>query len=108
MSKCNLSGLTAMVTGGAGGIGLEFAKVLYSFGASLILLDINEQRLKQAKESISQGSPSSNIHLLPIDLTSENIVEEIENFCSGSSLSPEILINNAGIFSFCPIDETDE
>ena len=32
----------ALVTGAAGGIGLEFAKVLASKGASLILLDIDE------------------------------------------------------------------
>lgn len=107
MSKINLSGFTAMVTGGAGGIGLEFAKVLYSFGASLILLDIDAQRLRQSKDIIAKNTEShSPIHLLPIDLTSEKIIEEIEKFCSDLSLFPEILINNAGIFSFNPIADT--
>lgn len=110
----NLSGLTAMVTGGAGGIGLEFAKVLYSLGASLILLDISEERLKEAKSILLSITPnpqspfpeSQSITFLPLDLTSENIIEDIDKFCQQKELVPDILINNAGIFSFKPIADT--
>lgn len=119
----NLVGLTALVTGGAGGIGLEFAKVLYSQGASLILIDLSQERLESAKEQIillsdglskknvmNHGSSTVNpryIHLLKLDLTSEKFVVDIETFCQENSLIPDILINNAGIFSFNPIANTD-
>lgn len=109
----DLSGMTALVTGAAGGIGLEFAKVLFNMGANLILLDIDEKRLEAAKLNIQNSFPdkkkttdNQNIIPLTLDLTSEELVEKIEVFCEANSVSPEILINNAGIFSFKPIADT--
>ena len=106
-----LQGLQALVTGGAGGIGLEFAKVLYNQGTSVILLDINAGRLQEAKESIMDQASippedSGTISLLPLDLTSENFIQKIEEFCNSHEGVPDILINNAGIFSFKPIADT--
>ena len=112
--KRDFNGLTAMVTGGAGGIGLEFAKALYSQNASLFLIDLNEKRLREAKDIIEAQTPAissrdnKDIYLLELDLTSEDVIERIEEFCSKNSLNPEILINNAGIFSFQPIYDTAE
>lgn len=113
----DLKGLLAIVTGSAGGIGLEFAKVLASKGTSLILLDLNEEKLEEAKSIIENiysekgwkvsSSPTVFCRTLKIDLTSEKVIEEIDNFCRSGSLCPEILINNAGIFSFKPISDTD-
>ena len=117
MSKFpDLSSRTAIVTGGAGGIGLEFAKVLFAAGSRLVILDINEENLKMAKSVIEQSGKDSSrfetnvpdcIYLLKIDLTSENCVGYIDKFCTEKSLDPDILINNAGIFSFNPIGDTD-
>lgn len=115
-SHTDLSRNTALVTGAAGGIGLEFAKQLALWGASLILLDINSERLIKAREEIiafvSQNKkggnrqPDSRILVLTLDLTSPSLVEHIESFCGGNSIEPDILINNAGIFSFKPISDT--
>ena len=117
----NLNGLTALVTGGAGGIGLEFAKVLYQRGASLILLDLSGERLAEALTTIkdswtrsagtdkgieSQEAAAGKIFLLTLDLTREDFIEEIYKFCDKEGLNPEILVNNAGIFSFRPISDT--
>lgn len=101
----NLSGHLALVTGGAGGIGLEFAKVLGDYGADLILIDLSEERLMQARDQIAHSS-ASQIYLLKLDLTDENFITEIDKFCSQNLLEPDILINNAGIFSFLPIADT--
>lgn len=114
----SLSRLTAMVTGAAGGIGLEFAKVLASSGASVIIIDINPQRLQEAKQLIENtiaeivDSEQRQEHIprvftLQADLTVPDIIDEIENFLQENRLQPEILINNAGIFSFQPIAETN-
>ena len=108
--KHNLKGHIALVTGAAGGIGLEFSKALASMGSSLILLDISRQGLDSAKEEIISAckspSPDFKVLTLALDLTSPKIIEEIEDFCHNNSLIPDILINNAGIFSFKPISET--
>lgn len=103
-----LDGHTALVTGGAGGIGLEFAKMLALQGANIILLDISEERLLLAKKEIELFSrkPDTRPLLLQCDLTKENFIDEIEEFCIKNSVEPDILINNAGIFSFKPIADT--
>ena len=105
----DLSDRLAMVTGAAGGIGLEFAKILASRGASVILIDISNERLFSAKEFLEkqyQKTPSQKFIPLQLDLTEANFIDKIEDFCTKSSLQPDILINNAGIFSFAPIIET--
>lgn len=105
--KLKLKGLTALVTGAAGGIGLEFSKELARQGADLILLDLSGPRLQQAQEEIlSKCESPVNINLLEADLTKETFIGEIESFCRERSIFPEILINNAGIFSFLPIADT--
>ena len=108
--KYDLRRKTAIVTGGASGIGLEFAKVLANMGANLILIDINEKRLEEARE-ILESSPNfgaeQKIEVSRVDLASEDALQWIDTFCKEKNLNPEILINNAGIFSFKPITDTD-
>lgn len=109
MSYKGLTGLSALVTGGAGGIGLEFAKVLATKGADIILIDINEEKLQEAKSALEELPgirPEQKFYLLPADLTHENFITKIDQFCDSISVLPDILINNAGIFSFNPIYET--
>ena len=109
--KRDLIGKWALVTGAAGGIGLEFSKELARRGASIILVDISEERLREAKNQLKQSSEkSSQQDYLPLqlDLTSEDFIEKISDFCNGHAICPDILINNAGIFSFAPIYATSE
>ena len=110
-TRYDLSAHLAIVTGGAGGIGLEFAKVLSRQGAALLLIDLSEERLREAdaciKDEMARQSRQANkIYTLPLDLTREDVIEKIEEFCSLQNLDPDILINNAGIFSFNPIADT--
>ena len=43
MNKFNLSGKTAIVTGGAGLLGKNFCHALADCGANVVIADINEQ-----------------------------------------------------------------
>lgn len=101
----NLEGHLAMVTGAAGGIGLQFAHVLAAMGASLILLDIDEQRLRKARKEILEKKDCK-VFIFCLDLTKDSVVSDLDEFCSHEGVSPDILINNAGIFSFKPIADT--
>ena len=99
-----------MVTGGAGGIGLQFAKVLASLGSDIVIIDLDSQRLAQAATNIKDSAtiPSEvKVLTLKADLTSRDIIEEIEGFLTRNNIEPDILVNNAGIFSFKPVSETD-
>lgn len=105
----DLSSHLALITGAAGGIGLEFARVMAQGGAGLILLDLDNEGLQKARKTIEQDLQSDRlptIHLLALDLTATDVVEKISEYCRENSLDPDILINNAGIFSFKPIDDT--
>ncbi len=54
-----VDGKTALVTGGAGGIGLACAKALAAAGADLILSDIDGGRLDEAAEEIRRENGTS-------------------------------------------------
>ena len=106
--KKDLHSSLAIVTGAAGGIGFEFAKVLTAYGSSLLLIDINEDRLQSAKRSLKAltVSEAQEIRILALDLTSIEFVRQIDDYCRHYKIEPDILINNAGIFSFAPISNT--
>lgn len=110
-SRPDLGNHLALVTGAGGGIGLEFAKYLASEGTTLLLVDISAERLEEAKKLIEKSSQTKrevHIYILQLDLTSKEFLDTIESYCNVKKLEPDILINNAGIFSFKPIAETEE
>lgn len=104
----SLKGHCAIVTGAAGGIGFSFCRELASRGSSLIMIDLSGERLSQAAEKLSEEFPECPATLMEADLTTPDVVERIEKFVSERNLDPDILINNAGIFSFAPVTEISE
>ena len=105
-SKHDLYGHYAIVTGGAGGIGLEFAKALAEMKCNLLLIDRDGDRLNHASLIIKEGKQDIQINTLELDLTDLHVTEKLEEFCESNHIDPDILINNAGIFSFSPIVAT--
>lgn len=103
----DISSSVAIVTGATGGIGLQFALELARRGCGLLLVDINEERLYAAADTLTQETGVM-VLVLQLDLTDDNLTDVIEDYCNGWGIDPDILINNAGIFSFKPIIETDE
>ncbi|RTE85938.1 MULTISPECIES: SDR family oxidoreductase [Gammaproteobacteria] len=98
---------TAVITGGAQGLGLAMAKQLAKQNWHLMLLDIDGEKLKSAKselEAIGQGRTET----YDLDLTDD---EDIQSFLSGLSLTQEpihLLINNAGITHRSSANYTDQ
>lgn len=105
MGRFDLRGKLAMVTGGAGGIGLEFARRLSALGADLLLADLNKEGLSNVCKEL-EGLNGIRVYCLEINLAGEDVVEKCDRFCKENSIEPDILINNAGIFSFRPITDT--
>ncbi|MDE6445018.1 MAG: SDR family NAD(P)-dependent oxidoreductase [Muribaculaceae bacterium] len=97
--------LSAIITGACGGIGECFARELASRGCNLVLTDIDTRRLEQLSASLPADIT---VLTLTVDLTRPDAADRIFRFCDASAISPEILINNAGVFSFCPVAETDD
>ncbi|MCL4427410.1 MAG: 3-oxoacyl-[acyl-carrier-protein] reductase [Deltaproteobacteria bacterium] len=96
MSLCiELTGKTAIVTGGSSGIGLSISKVLLTAGAKVIIIDIDEKRFISVKDEIKTISSGFDFYEADIK-NSEKISETIQKIISKES-KIDILVNNAGI-----------
>ena len=91
-----LDGRTALVTGGASGIGRATCRALAGAGASVVIADIE----LAAAQALSSELPGSSI--LPFDVTDETSVKQ--GIASLGAL--DILVNNAGIGLVGNIEET--
>lgn len=86
-----LAGRTAVVTGGAGGIGAACARALAEQGATVTVADIDELAAKTVAQEI--GGTAWTLDLLD--------VEALE----GLQLEADILVNNAGVQNIAAIAE---
>lgn len=99
---------SAIVTGGCGGIGYCIARELASRGYDIIIVDNTpEQKINSVGRSLALKY-GVGIYPCALDLTRQDLTEALESFCASGGLDPEILVNNAGVFSFNTIDETTE
>ncbi|NMB80300.1 MAG: SDR family NAD(P)-dependent oxidoreductase [Ignavibacteria bacterium] len=89
-----LKGKTAIVTGGAMGIGLETAKLLANEGCVVTIWDINEKELEKIKPEFERNSLKVFTHVC--DVTNKQKVYELINIALAEMGKIDILINNAG------------
>lgn len=84
-------GHAAVITGGAGGIGLAVARKLADLGLRICLADIDEETLNEAAASI-EGALA-----VPTDVSDRNSVEALARVAT-THLGPiSVLMNNAGV-----------
>lgn len=92
-----LDGKTALVTGGASGIGEATCRALAGAGASVTIVDVDCERA----EALSAELPGSSVLIL--DITNEATVAS-----AFAALGPlAILVNNAGIGLVGNVEETE-
>lgn len=90
-----LSGSSAVITGGAMGIGLATAKRLLDADCRVTIWDINEDALKKAEEQFASLKGKLYCHLCHI--TDENQVNQKAKEAKREMGRVDILINNAGM-----------
>ncbi len=95
--ELNLSGKTAIITGGSAGIGLATAKALYSEGVNVVIAARNQERLDKAVLDIQSLSiTGTKIIGISADLTKAEDVEKVIFTTIAKFGKIDILINNAG------------
>ena len=94
MNNINLAERTAVVTGGAQGIGLAIATRLADSGAQISIWDRDLKLLEKAMEGFSQGI---NVHIRQVELTDSHSVQAAVETVKDTYGSIDIFVNNAGI-----------
>lgn len=97
MTPFRLDGRTALVTGGASGIGESTCRALAGAGASVVIADVDRARA----DALAAELPGSAV--LMLDITDEPAVRDA--FANIKRL--DILVNNAGIGLVGNIEETE-
>jgi NAD(P)-dependent dehydrogenase (short-subunit alcohol dehydrogenase family) len=91
-----LDGAVAIVTGGLGRLGSQYARALTGAGASVALFDVAAHRNALVQSLADSGAPIST-HL--VDATSRAAVDEAIEQVVARFGTPSILVNNAGLGS---------
>jgi NAD(P)-dependent dehydrogenase (short-subunit alcohol dehydrogenase family) len=91
----DLTGHTALITGGGSGIGKHFAHVLAGHGAAVVVSGRRRDRLDAVVHSIR--SAGGKAHAVEMDVAREPSVAAAIDAAEGSAGLIDILINNAGI-----------
>lgn len=87
-----LTGRTAVITGGAQGIGLAIARTFAQHGAKVVIGDLDETRAKAAAASIPSGAIG-----VGCNVTSSTDVAGLLDTAVSTFQSLDIMVNNAGI-----------
>lgn len=93
--KFDLTGLTAIITGGGRGIGLAGAEALAEHGAKVILSDYNADVLKSGQAELA--AKGHQVTAVFLDVTKTEEVRRVADELNAGNRSVDILIANAGI-----------
>jgi NAD(P)-dependent dehydrogenase (short-subunit alcohol dehydrogenase family) len=100
----DLTGKTALVTGGSKGLGYAIAEGFASAGASVALLARNEAEVSAASDRLAIDSAQKTLAIRG-DVTNEADVRAAVDATLGAFGALDILVNSAGINIRGPIDE---
>lgn len=87
-----ISGRTAVITGGAQGIGLAIATMFAENGANIVIGDLDESKAKEAADSLPTPAIGARCNV-----TSASDVQALVDNAVTSFGSIDIMVNNAGI-----------
>jgi len=95
--KFDLTGKTALVTGAAGLLGIEHSAALLESGASVVLTDISESALTEARGVLARQAQLGRIFTCVMDVSSPDGVRSVADELAASGHRIDILVNNAAI-----------
>jgi NAD(P)-dependent dehydrogenase (short-subunit alcohol dehydrogenase family) len=93
----DLNRKTALITGGAGLLGMEHAEALLACGATVVLADLSLERIHVAIQRLARQHDPARIHPSVFDVSKEDSVIQAASRLSEVVGRIDILINNAAI-----------
>lgn len=101
----SLEGKTAIITGGASGIGLAISRLFASQGATVHLFELNYDLALNETEHIVADGGRAKAHSINIT-NQQKVKEEVSTIAAFSNI--DILVNNAGIAHIGTAESTNE
>lgn len=109
--NCNLfdlTGKTALVTGGSRGLGKAMARGFAECGADVMICSRKENELEEAAAEIREGLDSVKVEYRVCDMSDRDAVDQFVADTLATMGKVDILINNAGLNTPQPIDEIED
>jgi NAD(P)-dependent dehydrogenase (short-subunit alcohol dehydrogenase family) len=103
----DLTGKTALITGGSRGLGRAMARGFAEAGADVMITSRHEDELKSAVETIAKGL-SRRVEMLVCDMTDVQQVDDLAKTAVARLGKVDILVNNAGTNIPQPIDQVTD
>jgi NAD(P)-dependent dehydrogenase (short-subunit alcohol dehydrogenase family) len=88
---------TALITGGAGGLGTVMAQSLANDGLNAAILDIDGDAANKTAAEVNQRCGSERAFAIPGDVSDEGVCNEAVRACIDRFGSIDVLVNNAGV-----------
>jgi len=96
----------AFVTGGASGIGLGIAKAMVTAGMRVVMADVREDHLKDARAWFVSQRLSRRVKCIKLDVTNRKAYARAADATEKAFGKIHVLVNNAGLGLLGPIDKT--
>src|ERR1700712_3145269 len=99
----NFTGRTAIVTGGAQGIGQAVCQTLHQAGANVVIADLNVERAQESVAQYRERPPT----IVQTDISQESSVKKLYAAVLAQFGQVDIVVNSAGIYRQIPILEIE-
>lgn len=90
---------TAIVTGGARGIGYAVVRRLIAAGVAVTVWDRDDEALREARRALLHEFPGASLWIAPCDVTDSAVVNEAVAHAHTAMGRVDILVNNAGFMA---------
>lgn len=98
----------ALVSGAGSGIGRCYARRLAALGYNLVLAGNRREPLEEVRNELAAIYPGRDLRIVTCDLARMEAARELHNRTQTDGIEIDVLINNAGMFSFLDILRTPE
>lgn len=88
---------TVVITGSARGLGFEMAKVFRKNNFNVVISDLNEEKLKKAKEELEKIESDGKVSYTLCNVTKSDDISNLIDFAKKEFEKIDIWINNAGV-----------
>jgi short-subunit dehydrogenase len=96
----------ALVTGASSGIGFEYARQMAARGYNLVVVSNDEAGLTEAARKVAEEF-GVEVRTKVLDLIPREAAHELFAWTESEGLQIEVLINNAGAFSYLDVLKSD-